>query len=361
MQEFGISAAQIVGLWMETLFMGFYLVSCGFALRAFLWHTDGRLKRRFEINWILFITAIALCVVAVFDVALGLLHNIQAFIFYTGPGGSDAEFTNISDWVNVMKSVTVLIQTILGDGMLIYRCWIVYSRSWRILVAPTIFFLGDIGCAMVVIYRESTLRAKVLVNSSYIKPIFTGFYAASISLNILTTTLIVIRIWRVEREKSHYVYQTNSTRRSPRCERTRLGQFMRVVIESGLIITLSSLISVITYVTGSNSVYATSDVLVQNIGIAFNLIIIRARSQPTDEYTLYTDNVLSVPQFPAKKNGTEDLPQGMSLDDLSSNGGGGGPNRHIAIKVDHDIHDDHIRTFDSIHHLGDNKLGVRTV
>jgi hypothetical protein len=103
MEKFGISAAQIVGLWMETLFMGFYLVTCGFALRAFLWHDDGRFKRRSEINWISFITAICLCIVAVFDVALGLLHNIQAFIFYTGPGGSDEEFTNISDWVNVMK------------------------------------------------------------------------------------------------------------------------------------------------------------------------------------------------------------------------------------------------------------------
>ncbi|KAF9463941.1 hypothetical protein BDZ94DRAFT_1137148, partial [Collybia nuda] len=277
---------------METLFMGFYLVSCGFALRAFLWHTDGKLKRRSEINWILFVTAICLCIVAVFDVALGLLHNIQAFIFYTGPGGSDEEFTNISDWVNVMKSVTVLIQTILGDGMLIYRCWIVYSRSWKILIAPMIFFLGDVGCAIVVTFREATLRARVLVNSSSIKPLFTGFYAASIALNILTTTLIVIRIWRVEREKAQFVYQTNSTRRSPRHGQTRLGKLMRVVIESGLIITVTSLISVITYVAGSNSIYATSDVLVQNIGIAFNLIIIRARAQPSDEYTLYSATTL---------------------------------------------------------------------
>lgn len=100
---FGISAAQTVALWMETLFMGFYLVTCGFALRVFLWHDDRRLKKPSEIHWILFITAICLCIIAVFDVGLGLLHGFQAFISYTGPGGSDEEFANISDWVNVMK------------------------------------------------------------------------------------------------------------------------------------------------------------------------------------------------------------------------------------------------------------------
>lgn len=113
METFGISAAQIVGLWMETLFMGFYLVTCGFALRAFLWHGDGRLKRRSEINWILFTTAICLFFVAVFDVALGLYHNLTAFVFYKGGGASNEEFTNISDWVNVLKVCRQTLATFL--------------------------------------------------------------------------------------------------------------------------------------------------------------------------------------------------------------------------------------------------------
>lgn len=78
--------------------------------------------------------------------------------------------------------------------------------------------------------------------------------------------LIVLRIWRVEREKSQFVYHTNATRSGGRSSHSHhsnspLRNAMRIIIESGLIITLSSLISVITYVSGSNSVYATSDVV----------------------------------------------------------------------------------------------------
>lgn len=76
--------------------------------------------------------------------------------------------------------------------------------------------------------------------------------------------MIVVRIWRIEREKSQFVYQSNSLRsggRSSRRGNSRLRNIMRIIIESGLIITLTSLISVITYVAGSNSIYATSDVV----------------------------------------------------------------------------------------------------
>jgi hypothetical protein len=159
---------------------------------------------------------------------------------------------------------------------------------------------------------------------------------------------------------------------------------MRIIIESGLIITLTSLISVITYVTGSNSIYATSDVvrlahsfmahsftdyillqLVQNIGIAFNLIVIRARSQPSDEYTLYSTITPSAPRFPiAMRNatsGTEDPSQGISLDDFDLNRGRGDPRKHIEIKVDHDHEGDHIRAIDSRNQLGNGKMGINTI
>ena len=49
------------------------------------------------------IVALLMFVFATLDVAFGLRHNLDAFIFYHGPGGPDGEFDDISDWVNVMK------------------------------------------------------------------------------------------------------------------------------------------------------------------------------------------------------------------------------------------------------------------
>lgn len=67
------------------------------------------------------LVAIAMCAFATLDVAFGLIHNLDAFIYYTGSGGPIAEFSLISNWVNVMKSADYFAQTAIGDAMLVCR------------------------------------------------------------------------------------------------------------------------------------------------------------------------------------------------------------------------------------------------
>ncbi len=52
-------------------------------------------------------------------VAFGLQHNLQAFVFYKGPGGAAEEFSKVTNWVTVMKSVDYDVLTIIGDGILV--------------------------------------------------------------------------------------------------------------------------------------------------------------------------------------------------------------------------------------------------
>ena len=52
-------------------------------------------------------------------VAFGLRHNLDAFIFYRGPGGAAEEFHDISYWVNIMKTVDYVAQTSIGDAVLV--------------------------------------------------------------------------------------------------------------------------------------------------------------------------------------------------------------------------------------------------
>lgn len=52
-------------------------------------------------------------------VTFGLLHNLEALVFYQGPGGATARFEQISYWVNVMKTADYVAQTAIGDGILV--------------------------------------------------------------------------------------------------------------------------------------------------------------------------------------------------------------------------------------------------
>ena len=58
-------------------------------------------------------------VFATLDIALLLRHVLDAFIWYQGPGGAVAEFSDVSYWVNAMKMVTFVTQTSIADGMLV--------------------------------------------------------------------------------------------------------------------------------------------------------------------------------------------------------------------------------------------------
>ena len=57
--------------------------------------------------------------IATLEMAFGLLHNLQAFIWYTGSGGAVAEFEDISNWVNVMRTADYVAQTFIGDGIMV--------------------------------------------------------------------------------------------------------------------------------------------------------------------------------------------------------------------------------------------------
>ena len=53
------------------------------------------------------------------SVAFGLEHDLQAFVFYKGPGGAIEQLYQLTDWVTIMKSIDYFALTSIGDGMLV--------------------------------------------------------------------------------------------------------------------------------------------------------------------------------------------------------------------------------------------------
>ena len=70
-------------------------------------------------RYVLAVAVLLLFVFATSDVAFGLRHMIDAFIYYKGPGGAIEELSNISYWVNVMKGINYSCQTSIADAILV--------------------------------------------------------------------------------------------------------------------------------------------------------------------------------------------------------------------------------------------------
>jgi hypothetical protein len=86
----------------EAIFWGIYVITLGFCLKALL-RTQNRWKRSAEISKPMLVVAILMGCVATFDMCLTFAVNLNAFVFYDGPGGPKAAFDNTSGWMDVMS------------------------------------------------------------------------------------------------------------------------------------------------------------------------------------------------------------------------------------------------------------------
>ncbi|KAJ8474367.1 hypothetical protein ONZ45_g15972 [Pleurotus djamor] len=328
MATFEIDESQLVGLFVEAVLFGFVVVTFPPCIRALLW-SNGTRKSSSSIQWPMLLIAIVLAAFATLDMSLTLLHNIKAFILYKGAGGAIEEFTNISDWINIMGTVDVVFPIIIGDGVLIYRCWIVYGKNNRVVIIPLLLLLGSFITAIWTIVLEVALQARATLQFIKLKPIIMTSTLTTLIQNVLTTALIIWRIWRVDRETARYISTMRATGSlaqqssgQPRPS-TRLQQVIRIVIESGLILTITAIVSTAVYVTNSNSFVIVGNAQVQVIPIAFNLIIIRAKNQTAAEYTYNFTNATLPLAFggPAATAGSHESQfQSESETDLESGG-----------------------------------------
>ncbi|KAJ6529314.1 hypothetical protein B0H19DRAFT_1006695 [Mycena capillaripes] len=258
---------------------GIYIVTCGIAGRRLLTTDSGRWKRRSEIRWVMLVVFILLFVNATLDVVVATITLLDAFVFDTAN-----VLSHPSGWQTLTKASCVAFQSLLGDAVLIYRCWFLWSNSWAIIALSLLIWFANIACAIRFLYLKSQM-AEGLVRSVSIQPWFEAFWSMTISINILTTSLIIIRIWMVERQNKKFHAQPQSfTSVSGSAHGhqppTALSLAMRNIIESGMIYTIASILQLA--LQRSNILFIISALELHSVGITFNLIIIRGAQVTRD-------------------------------------------------------------------------------
>ncbi|KIJ29403.1 hypothetical protein M422DRAFT_188530 [Sphaerobolus stellatus SS14] len=277
---FPITEAEIVGLCTGAIVYGIYLVSSAFYAAALLTHHDEWKKPR-DINWPMLLVGITLFSIGTLNLALSLYSTIRAFVLFSG--GPTEDFSDISNWVNVMQALAVTVQTSIADVVLVYRCWVVYGKSIRVVALSTLLWMGNVVCTIAIVRVEIHLNHGGLVTAKELRPWITALWALTISLNIITTGLLVSRIWRIE--KANDVLR-QSIRTKITSRRSNLRQVIRNIMESGLLYTMTAFITFVVYLANSDAVYPVSGMGIQLMGIAFNLIIIRVTYREREEQTL---------------------------------------------------------------------------
>ncbi|KAK0447012.1 uncharacterized protein EV420DRAFT_1714619 [Desarmillaria tabescens] len=175
---------------------------------------------------------------------------------------------NITIPVNAAKRAIFFTMMVLGDAIVICRCWVVWAYPWYLVVLPILCSVSSAVLAYMTIWatqHRDTGAFILKTPSSY----GTAILILSLAANAISTSLIAYRIWRSESRMKAITSNTS--------KRGRLMPVVRIVIESGALNTadLITYIAVLQAQRGKGSLPIVADMASPLVGIIFSLVIVR--------------------------------------------------------------------------------------
>ncbi|KAJ7119456.1 hypothetical protein C8R44DRAFT_624334 [Mycena epipterygia] len=109
-----------------------------------------------------------------------------------GPLGFLASFSTV--WWQTFGTAVTQVTNFLGDGLLMYRCYIIWNSRWTILIFPFIIYLGSIAMAMVTLFQSALPGSDFFCGQTVNFGV--PWAALSVSLNVTITAMITFQILR---------------------------------------------------------------------------------------------------------------------------------------------------------------------
>jgi hypothetical protein len=92
------------------------------------------------------VVAILMFLFSTIHVSLGFTRLVEGFIYLRDEeGGPGAFFSDVSIPANVAKVIIHTVNSILGDSIVVWRCYHVWGQSWKICVIPVLFIIASAG------------------------------------------------------------------------------------------------------------------------------------------------------------------------------------------------------------------------
>lgn len=253
------------GTLMSTVLEG---ILYGFSILLFvgtIWSLTYKQHKK-DINRPIVMVVILLWMLSTAHIIVNIIRVEYAFVKYrsTHPGGPAAFLADVTQQTYILKHALYVLQTLLADGVVIYRCYVVWRSIW-IIILPSMLWCsvavtGVIGlyCASQSGSSSGDMDAQVL--SSWV----TAFFAFTIATNLLSSGLLVYRIWLIESNAST-ARTTNST----------MIPLMRVLMDTAVLYSVVLFIALFCFVCSNNGEVVMLDMVMPIVSISFYMVLVR--------------------------------------------------------------------------------------
>ncbi|KAJ6452108.1 hypothetical protein C8R45DRAFT_1041372 [Mycena sanguinolenta] len=164
----------------------------------------------------------------------------------------------------MFRTGTYIALTIVADIFIVYRVYAVWGGSFIAAALPCLLAIADIVTGALLIQAIRELASGASPDGHNVSTHAIIFYSFTLSLNVLCTFLISLRIYLTRRRAKGII-----------ASGLDLGTTMTIVIESAALYSACLIAMIVPTALGNNIQFCLLSVMPGIVGIAFSLIIVR--------------------------------------------------------------------------------------
>ncbi|EIM88470.1 uncharacterized protein STEHIDRAFT_167753 [Stereum hirsutum FP-91666 SS1] len=167
-------------------------------------------------------------------------------------------------WLNVLGSAADVATNVMGDELLLYRCYMIWGSNIWIILFPSILYVASTAMAIVTVVQSSLPGGFILDGKS--ENFGVPWVTLTVSLNIILTSMICGRLLFMRRQVRSVL--------SPEMA-SMYTNIMAILIESALPFTLLGIAFLVTYVRNDSIATAFAFVWGAFCAISPQMILLR--------------------------------------------------------------------------------------
>ncbi|KAH6874471.1 hypothetical protein BKA70DRAFT_1449353 [Coprinopsis sp. MPI-PUGE-AT-0042] len=256
-----VKIAYLAAVWLQGFLYGAYL--CFFiAALPILIHNNSLKNFSASIffmgNMLIFALVSINCGVSVFD-------TVVAFAYQVDAKGPVRPFNDTGYWVGLIPVILTVFITMIGDVLMIYRCFLVWHRSYRAIFVSLILAAFSSGCHITTVWFACHVPFNRFRVQNWLPIALTPiFYLLQTAL---TTSLIAWKIWSQSRRSTSVGLASLHV--------PRLLSIMCIIVESAVIYTMGMLVMLVLLVLDHPARIAVHSCLIPVTGIVFVFMALR--------------------------------------------------------------------------------------
>ncbi|CCM03959.1 uncharacterized protein FIBRA_06114 [Fibroporia radiculosa] len=191
---------------------------------------------------------------------LVVIRIFMAFVTY--PQGPLLFYADIAQPSEVVQSGALIFTLLVNDAMMIYRMWIIWGYSKRVIIIPLCTLFGLLVCGIAVLYQMTRFHMGQNIFITDLGRWLTSDSVFTLCTNLYCTTMIAWRIWRINAQIEGH-------------KNSNLMSVLAIIVESSAIYTIWAIFFLVSYEVDSNLQFLSNETICIVAGISFMLINVR--------------------------------------------------------------------------------------